>query len=491
MKKIIKRATALILAVIMIVSCISINKVETVQAAGKYTIKVNLGTNCTTIYKNGKAVKAMICSPSSETPTGTFYIPVKYRWHEMIGNCYAQYCSRITTGILFHSVWYYKNGDKSTMSVSAYNVMGNKASHGCVRLLCKDAKWIYDKCPIGTKITIFWGNKKDDPLPRPSFTPIRNGKFTDWDPTDPDPKNPYRKKVPTLTVDQPSVEYGKKVKPLDLVTIKDSAGNDIQKSKIKVKGKINTKKLGTYKVKFTVKDSLGNRLTKTVKFKVVDTKSPSIKGAKNKKDVAMGSKVNVLSGIKAKSATGANLTSRVKVTVKYKGKKVSAKKGIVFFAKKGTYKVTYTVKGKNNKSTSRSVKYRVKSHKVKLTLTNAKVTLTQGSSFDYYKYVKSVTTYQGKQLSIRSAVTYTGKVDMSKPGEYVVTYKAQYKGQTYTAETKTLTVVVTPKQAVIQKPEEPTTTPTTPEQPTTAPEETTAGGTGESANETSGWTDFH
>lgn len=56
-----------------------------------------------------------------------------------------------------------------------------------------------------------------------------------------------------------------------------------KKSGIKVKGKINTKKLGTYKVKFTVKDTLGNRLSKTVKFKVVDTKSPIIKGAKAKK----------------------------------------------------------------------------------------------------------------------------------------------------------------------------------------------------------------
>lgn len=488
MKKMKTKGIAMLLAVIMIVSCISIYKVEEIQAAGKYTIKVNLGTNCTTIYKNGKAVKAMICSPSSETPTGTFYIPVKYRWHEMIGNCYAQYCSRITTGILFHSVWYYKNGDKSTMSVSAYNVMGQKASHGCVRLLCKDAKWIYDKCPVGTKITIFWGNKKDDPLPRPSFTPIRNGKFTDWDPTDPDPNNPYRKKVPTLTVNENTVEYGKKVKPIDLVTIKDSAGNTIQKSGINVKGKINTKKLGTYKVKFTVKDTLGNRLSKTVKFKVVDTKSPIIKGAKAKKDVAMDSKVNVLAGVKAKSVTGTNLTSRIKVTVKYKGKKVTVKKGIVFFAKKGTYKITYTVKGKNRKTATKSIKYKVKSHKVKLILTNTKVTVTEGSAFDYYKYVKGVKSYQNKTLNIRSHVTYTGKVDTSKPGEYIVTYKGQYKKQTYTAVTKKLTVVVVPKTVVVPVPEEPT----TPEQPTTGPEETTAGGNnGESANETSGWTDFH
>ena len=165
MKKIMTKSLSLLLAVVMVISCITVSKPNRVNAdSTAYTIKVNLGTNCTTIYKNGKAIKAMICSPSSETPTGTFYVPVKYRWHDMIGNCYAQYCTRICDQILFHSVWYYKKGDKSTMSVAAYNVMGQKASHGCVRLLCKDSKWIYDHCAVGTKVVIFWGKKSDDPI---------------------------------------------------------------------------------------------------------------------------------------------------------------------------------------------------------------------------------------------------------------------------------------------------------------------------------------
>lgn len=485
MKKITTKGISLMLAIVMIISCITVSKVTNVQADSQYTIKVNLGTNCTTIYKNGKAVKAMICSPSSETPTGTFYIPVKYRWHEMIGNCYAQYCTRITTGILFHSVWYYKNGDKSTMSVSAYNVMGQKASHGCVRLLCKDAKWIYDNCPVGTKVSIFWGNKSDDPLPRPSFTPIRNGKHTDWDPTDPDPKNPYRKKVPTITANTANIEYGTKVNLRNLITAKDSAGNSISKSNIKVSGKINTKKLGTYTVKYTVKDSLGNKTTKAVKFKVVDTKAPKITGAKSKKDVAVGNKINILTGIKANTATGANLTSKIKVSVKYKGKKVTVKKGSVLFSKKGTYKITYTVKGKNGKTTSKTITYKAKSHLVKLTLTNKKVTVTQGSKFNYNSYVKSVKSYKGKTLKISKTVTHIGNVDMSKPGTYVVTYKAQYQDQKYTSVTKKLTVVVkakpvTPVTQVPATTQPPTTVPPTteqptPEQPTPVPEEPTPG----------------
>ena len=226
-------------SMLVMVCAISATQINTNEVQAKeskdYVIKVNLGTNCTTIYKKGKAVKAMICSPSSETPAKTFYIPVKYRWHEMIGNCYAQYCSRISYeySILFHSVWYYRNGDKSSMSVGAYNVMGQKASHGCVRLLCKDAKWIYDHCAVGTKVVIFWGTKKDDPLGRPSFSPIRTGAFMSWDPTDPDPNNPYNKLKPIIKANTTAIEYGSKVSPLSLVTIKSSTGEELTREKSK------------------------------------------------------------------------------------------------------------------------------------------------------------------------------------------------------------------------------------------------------------------
>ena len=430
-----------------------------------YTIKVNLGTNCTTIYnKEGKAIKAMICSPSSETPTGTFYIPIKYRWHEMIGNCYAQYCSRIAPEVLFHSVWYYKNGDKSTMSVAAYNVMGQKASHGCVRLLCKDAKWIYDHCAVGTKIVIFWGSKKDDPLERPSFTPIRTGAFTSWDPTDPDENNPYMKKAPQITANVKNVEYGQKVKLTDLVTIKGSTGDILttKNAKIKTKGKINTKKLGKYKVTYTVKDSLGNKKTQTITFKVVDTKKPILTGAQSKTDVAMGSQTNVLTGVKAKSVAGKNLTSKIKVSVLHKKKKVKVTKGAVTFTQKGKYKITYTVKGVNGKITKKTVTYKVTDQRVKFALKSSSVKIKQGSAFDPYSYVKELKTYYGDVLDIKKNVKYTGKVDTKKPGTYTLTYTAQNGNLTYTKRIATLKVTV---EAVV--------VPTTKPAPPTKPEEIT------------------
>lgn len=42
---------------------------------------------------------------------------------------------------------------KPTLSVKSFEALGTPASHGCVRLLVSDAKWIYDNCKEGTIIT--------------------------------------------------------------------------------------------------------------------------------------------------------------------------------------------------------------------------------------------------------------------------------------------------------------------------------------------------
>ncbi len=422
-----------------------------VEASKKYTIKVNLGTNCTTIYKNGKAIKAMICSPSSETPTGTFYIPVKYRWHDMIGNCYAQYCSRITTGILFHSVWYYRRGDKSSMSVSAYNVMGHKASHGCVRLLCKDAKWIYDNCPVGTKITIFWGSKKNDPIKRPGFVRLNTSSRTSWDPTDPDPKNPLKHLVkrgkPSIKRAVKTIEYKKKVKKINLVKITASDGTKLTKknAKITIKGKLNTKKLGKYKIKYIVKDKIGKKKTKTFTFKVVDTKKPSLKGVKDRSNVAMNEKVDLLKGVSAKSAAGNNLTSKIKVSVKKGSKSYSVKDGKITFTSAGKYTVKYSVKGNNKKTVSKSAKFTVKDYRVTLKLKKDSETITQGDEFDPYSLIEYVKSKDGKNIDIKSNVKISGNYDLSKAGEYEITFVATYKKLDYTKREAKAKIIVKEK----------------------------------------------
>ena len=150
----------LILSVILLVlyGARSMNQAEAASNY-PYVIKVNKQQNTITVYgKDSKGkytvpVKAMICSTGSDTPLGTYRTPAKYRWKLLLDNVWGQYSTRITGGILFHSVWYYKQ-DPSTLSAVQYNKLGTMCSHGCIRLTVADAKWIYDNIEAGTKVII-------------------------------------------------------------------------------------------------------------------------------------------------------------------------------------------------------------------------------------------------------------------------------------------------------------------------------------------------
>ena len=178
----------------------------------KYHIKVNYGANVVTVYKKDNSgkytvpVKAMVCSTGKATPTsGTYKMSNKYRWHQLNGGVYGQYCSRITGHILFHSVPYATNSP-DTLKYTAYDKLGTKASAGCIRLTVADAYWIYSNCPSGTYVE-FYSSSDPGPLGKPSAQKISsNEKYRNWDPTDQLPNNPwhgYTEPVSTTVVEQP------------------------------------------------------------------------------------------------------------------------------------------------------------------------------------------------------------------------------------------------------------------------------------------------
>ena len=133
---------------------------------------------------------AFVCGPGQTTPIGTFRTPFKAAWHPLQG-CWGQYCTQIAGNYLFHSSPY-NSPNKNDLSYRLYNQLGTVCSHGCVRLTVADAKWIYDNCPLGTTVSIY--NASSLPVPKPSApwldisSPNRG-----WDPTDPDPANPWNK----------------------------------------------------------------------------------------------------------------------------------------------------------------------------------------------------------------------------------------------------------------------------------------------------------
>ena len=50
------------------------------------------------------------------------------------------------------------------MNISSYKKLGQRASHGCIRLAVWDAKWIYDNIGAGTVVSIVEGMDPDPEL---------------------------------------------------------------------------------------------------------------------------------------------------------------------------------------------------------------------------------------------------------------------------------------------------------------------------------------
>ena len=163
-----------------------------------YYIKVNRQANCVTVYtldEDGEytvPIKAMVCSVglNDATPLGVYTTSDKYEWRALYGDVYGQYAYRIHGSIMFHSVPYYTT-NKDDLETEEYNKLGEAASLGCIRLSCADAKWLVDNCPSGTTVEIY-DDEDPGPLGKPTAITIDlDSPYAGWDPTDPDPDNPW------------------------------------------------------------------------------------------------------------------------------------------------------------------------------------------------------------------------------------------------------------------------------------------------------------
>ena len=321
---------------------------------GNYYIKVNKSTNVVTVYtKDDKPYTAFVCSAGYATPTGTFHTMNKYSWWVLDGPSYGQYCTRITGSILFHSVWYYEQ-NKTTQSYVQYNKLGSLASHGCVRITTAAAKWIYDNCPLQTKVIIFNGSSGDDPLGKPASIKVNSSVRMGWDPTDPDPNNTYSTKnsQPRISVKSTTVsaQYNVPFKPVEM-TAYDSAGNQLSSAWIRTSGTVNTKQMGSYPVTYSLTDSFGRNASVTVTYTVGDAKKAEIYGVKKEITKEYKSTVNIRSGITAKNSMGTVLTDKIVTKIRkpgtqeYKGVKSSSLK----LRHTGTYRIMYYLKNPTNK----------------------------------------------------------------------------------------------------------------------------------------------
>lgn len=163
-----------------------------------YFLAVNRDANVVTVYTADDEGRytvpfmAMVCSGGVDTPLGYYETPVNYDWRLLMGPSYGQYATRIFGSYLFHSVPYY-NQHKDDIEYDEYNKLGTSASLGCIRLEIVDVKWIYDNCPLGTPVLIYADAENPGPMGKPGtiYTDPTDTQKRGWDPTDPDPANPW------------------------------------------------------------------------------------------------------------------------------------------------------------------------------------------------------------------------------------------------------------------------------------------------------------
>ncbi|WP_029332458.1 immunoglobulin-like domain-containing protein [Exiguobacterium oxidotolerans] len=122
------------------------------------------------------------------------------------------------------------------------------------------------------------------------------------------------------------------------VSAKDNVDGTLTKS-IKVSGSVNSKKVGTYKLTYSVSDRAGNKTTIIRKVVVKDLTKPVITGA-TAKSIKYKSSFNPMTGVRATDNLDGPLTKKIKVS------------GTVNTKKKGSYYLTYRVSDKAGNLTS-------------------------------------------------------------------------------------------------------------------------------------------
>jgi len=122
--------------------------------------KVLVDTDVQRVYiydkKSGALYKEFVCSTGldgeSETVKGNFEIQDRgYSFYNPKYGDGAYYWVRFYKTYLFHSVPFDKNEKIIETEVAK---LGEKASHGCIRLSMENSKWFYDNIPKGTAVTV-------------------------------------------------------------------------------------------------------------------------------------------------------------------------------------------------------------------------------------------------------------------------------------------------------------------------------------------------
>ena len=109
-------------------------------------------------YNNWQVVKYIDCNAGwpnteNETPRGIYSTATKFLYFGPDDEYRCWYATQFRGDLLFHSILY-KGGEDAPNTIID-DTLGRNTSHGCIRMLLENAKWIYDNVPYGTKVVIY------------------------------------------------------------------------------------------------------------------------------------------------------------------------------------------------------------------------------------------------------------------------------------------------------------------------------------------------
>lgn len=145
----------------------TLNRLFSTDAACKkfpYRVEVSIDRQRVYVYElqdsgEYELVQTFICSTGmgNSTPRGIFLDggPANVWHHFSKFDVWARYSFEIEGDIMFHSVLYSEKNTDSLREGSLY-ALGQKASHGCVRLAVKSARWLFEHCRKGSLVIIIY-----------------------------------------------------------------------------------------------------------------------------------------------------------------------------------------------------------------------------------------------------------------------------------------------------------------------------------------------
>ena len=132
---------------------------QSYSSLSKYLIVVRLKKHQVRVYKGSKndwkrlhKWKCVTGKSSTPTPKGTFVIGTRGLHFDTGTNMRVWYYTQFWGSYFFHSTLYDRQSEPN--NCVSYR-LGQSRSHGCIRLDIKNAKWIYDHVPRGTKVIIY------------------------------------------------------------------------------------------------------------------------------------------------------------------------------------------------------------------------------------------------------------------------------------------------------------------------------------------------